>query len=250
MGNTLKMAWGAALAIMLAGHAAATQLLRVDATSMPAPVSRGYLQMGTSTARDGQTLEVNSRYLELDGKPWLPVMGEFHYVRVPEHDWNAELLKMKASGVDIVSTYVFWNYHEPQPGQFDWRGNRDLRHFVQLCAQDGLKVVLRIGPWAHGEVRFGGLPDWVVQSMPTRRNDPTYLHYVGLFYAQIAEQVRGLWWKDDGPVIGVQIENEYNLDGAGQGAAHIATLKAMARADGMDVPLYTVTGGTHRVSVA
>lgn len=242
LGKSAKWVGGAVLLALWLGGAHADEVLRVDATAAAAPVSRDYLHMGTSLARDGSTLEVNSRYLERDGKPWLPVMGEFHYVRVPEREWNTELLKMKASGVDIVSTYVFWNYHEPQPGQFDWSGDRDLRHFVQLCAQDGLDVMVRIGPWSHGEVRFGGMPDWVVHAMPTRRDDPVYLHYVNRFYTQIAVQLKGLWWKDNGPVIGVQIENEYNLDGPGQGAAHIATLKKMARAAGMDVPLYTVTG--------
>lgn len=231
-----------ALALARPNAAGAEQLLRVDATAQPTPVSQGFLHMGTAVTRNGDALRINSQYLELDGKPWLPVMGEFHYARVPEQEWNAELLKMKASGVDIVSTYVFWNYHEPRPGEFIWSGDRDLRRFVKLCAKDGLDVLVRIGPWSHGEVRFGGLPDWVVHAMPTRRNDPTYLHYVKQFYTQIADQLKGLWWKDDGPVIGVQIENEYNLDGPGQGAAHIATLKRMARAVGMDVPLYTVTG--------
>lgn len=242
IGGMAKFFWGVAVTVLAAGRVQADQLLHVDASAAPDPITRGYLHMGTARASDGHTLEVNNRYLELDGKPWLPVMGEFHYTRVPEQEWNEQLLKMKASGVDVVSTYVFWNYHEPRSGEFNWSGDRDLRHFVQLCAQDGLKVMVRIGPWSHGEVRFGGIPDWVVRSMPTRRNDPVYLHYVDRFYQQIADQLRGLWWKNDGPIIGVQIENEYNLDGPAEGAQHIATLKQMARTAGMDVPLYTVTG--------
>ena len=227
---------------LLAARASAEQVLRVDASAMPSAATSGYLHMGTALSPAGRRLDINSRYLSLDGKPWLPVMGEFHFARVPEQEWEAQLLKMKAAGVSIVSTYVFWNYHEAQPGVFDWRGDRDLHHFVELCARHGLYVMLRIGPWAHGEVRFGGIPDWVVQAMPTRRDDAAYLSYVDRFYRQMAAQLTGLWWKDNGPIIGVQIENEYNLSGPGQGAGHITRLKAMARAAGMDVPLYTVTG--------
>jgi hypothetical protein len=230
------------LPVLLTARASAEQVLHVDATAAPPTAVTGYLHMGTPVSRAGHRLDINSRYLSLDGKPWLPVMGEFHFARVPAADWDAELSKMKAAGVSIVSTYVFWNYHEAQPGVFDWRDDRDLRHFVELCAKHGLYVMLRIGPWAHGEVRYGGIPDWVVQAMPTRRDDATYLHYVDRFYRQIAAQLGGLWWKDNGPIISVQIENEYNASGPGQGAEHIAHLKAMARAAGMDAPLYTVTG--------
>jgi hypothetical protein len=230
------------LPVLLTARASAEQVLHVDATAAPPTAVTGYLHMGTPVSRAGHRLDINSRYLSLDGKPWLPVMGEFHFARVPAADWDAELSKMKAAGVSIVSTYVFWNYHEVQPGVFDWRDDRDLRHFVELCAKHGLYVMLRIGPWAHGEVRYGGIPDWVVQAMPTRRDDATYLHYVDRFYRQIAAQLDGLWWKDNGPIVGVQIENEYNASGPGQGAEHITHLKAMARDAGMDAPLYTVTG--------
>lgn len=233
---------GVAMLASLAANNVRARVLTVDASAQPSAPVYGFLTMGTSVARDGQRIGINNRYLSLDGKPWLPVMGEFHYARVPEQDWDAELMKMKSAGVDIVSTYVFWNEQEPRPGVFDWRGDHDLRRFVQLCAKHGLYVLVRLGPWVHAEMRYGGLPDWVVRSMPTRRNDPTYLHYVDRYYRQIATQLHGLLWKDDGPVIGVQIENEYNLTGAGQGAQHIATLKAMARTAGIDVPLYTVTG--------
>lgn len=186
---------------------------------------------------------MNSQYLVLDGKPWLPVMGEFHYARYPEKDWETEILKMKAGGVQIVSTYVFWIYHEEVEGQFDWSGRRDLRRFVELCAQHGMYVYLRIGPWDHGEVRNGGFPDWLLKKSPhVRENDPVYLHYVNLWFAQIGKQVHGLLWRDGGPIIGVQLENEYSVGGPLGGAAHIADLKRLAMADGIVTPLYSVTG--------
>jgi hypothetical protein len=80
----------------------------------------------------GRVLSINNRYLSLDGTPWLPVMGEFHYSRYPEAEWEREILKMKAGGVDIVATYVFWIHHEEVEGQFDWSGQRNLRRLVEL----------------------------------------------------------------------------------------------------------------------
>ncbi|MFZ3341042.1 MAG: beta-galactosidase [Terriglobales bacterium] len=200
------------------------------------------LPMGAPTNPDGHSITVNSRYLMRDGKPWLPVMGEFHFSRYPHQYWEEELLKMKAAGIQIVSSYVIWIHHEEIQGQFDWSGDRDLREFVRLCGKHGLLVFVRIGPWAHAEVRNGGFPDWVQKMPHTRSNDPQYLGAVDSFYRQIAQQLKGQFWKDGGPVIGVQLENEYTLRGPGQGAAHILKLKQMAVADGFDVPLYTVTG--------
>lgn len=223
------------------------RLVSVDASTPVAIPKTGYLHMGTSRSSDGQTLAINSRYLTLDGRPWLPVMAEFHYWRVPTAEWDEELTKVKASGVDIVSTYVYWTYHEREAGRFDWQGRHDLRHFVQLCGQHGLKVILRLGPWIHAETRFGGLPDWLVALARTRANDPVYLQYIARYFDQIGVQARGLLWKDGGPIIGIQLENEYHLTGPEQGRAHIAALKRLAVAAGFDVPLYTVTAWDNAV---
>ena len=220
----------------------ATNVMHIDATQpAPAPVPVR-AALGASRNPGGHTLGANSQYLTMDGKPWLPVMGEFHSSRYPETAWEGEILKMKAAGVDIVSTYVIWIHHEQTEGVFDWSGQRNLRHFVELCGKHGLYVYPRIGPWAHGEVRNGGLPDWVVKAGPVRQNDPAYLAEVRPYYAEIARQLKGELWKDGGPVIGIQLENEYRGRGPGQGDEHIRTLKEMARAGGLDVPLYTVTG--------
>ena len=199
------------------------------------------LQLGGKSPT-GHEIGVNSQYLTLDGRPWLPVMGELHFSRYPEQYWEEELLKMKASGVQIVATYLFWIHHEEIEGQFDWSGQRDLRRFLQLCEKHGLYVFLRIGPWSHGEVRNGGLPDWLIAKGVTRRNDPQYLSYVQRYFGQVGEQVKGLLWKDGGPIVGVQFENEYYEHGPGAGAAHISELKKIARDSGIEAPLYTVTG--------
>ncbi len=196
---------------------------------------------------DGHTLSVNDRYLMRDGKPWFPVMGEFHYSRYPESQWEKEILKMKAGGIQIVSTYIFWIHHEEIEGQFDWSGQRDLRRFVELCGRHGMYVWIRVGPWDHGEARNGGLPDWLIQKTATRENNPVYLGYVRRFYGEISKQVQGLFWKDGGPIIGVQLENEYNARGPGKGAEHILELRQLARDVGLDAPFYTVTGWDNAV---
>jgi beta-galactosidase len=169
-------------------------------------------------------------------------MGEFHYARYADSRWEQELLKMRAGGIQVVSAYVFWIHHEEIEGQFDWTGQRNLRRFVELCAKHGLYVWMRVGPWNHGEARNGGLPDWLVQHTPTRQNDPVYLSHVSRFYGEIGTQLSGLFWKDGGPIIGVQLENEYNARGPGKGEEHLLKLLQLARDAGLNAPFYTVTG--------
>jgi hypothetical protein len=219
-------------------------VVSIDATAptiAPQPI---IATMGASRNPQGHVIGVNTQYLTLDGRPWLLVMGEFHYSRYAEAEWEEEILKMKAAGIQIVSTYVIWNHHEQVEGQFDWTDNRDLREFVKLCDKHGMYVYPRIGPWSHAEVRHGGFPDWVLKNGPTRENNPIYLKEVQSFYSEIAKQLKGELWKDGGPVIGIQVENEYReaKPGSGKGSDHIRTLKQMAVSDGLDVPLYTVTG--------
>jgi hypothetical protein len=201
-------------------------------------------------APNGRTIGVNSRYLLLDGHPWLPVMGELHYTRIPQENWEEEILKMKTGGVQIVATYIFWIHHEEIEGRFDWTGRRDLRRFVSLCGKHGMFVQLRIGPWDHGEVRNGGFPDWLMKLVPEaqlRTNTEPYISHVRTFYDEIAAQVKGLLWKDGGPVIGIQLENEYGGRGPHGGEEYILKLKELAIHSGFDVPLYTVTGWDNAV---
>ena len=228
-------------------HGSPAQELRVDASVISPAVAPADYRGGTDRAPDGTVLGVTDRYLTLGGKPWIPVMGEMHYSRVPEADWDTDLAKMKAAGVDVVSTYIIWIYHEEVQGQWDWTGNRDLRHFAELCRKHGLLLVVRVGPWAHAETRHGGLPDWVMQAGPVRQMDPKFLAATTLFYNQIGQQLYGTLWKDGGPVVGVQIENEYGQRGPGKGEEYILALKSLAMKAGLDVPLYTVTGWDNAV---
>ena len=217
---------------------AAGEILRIDLSQPRPAVIKGHLGLGTTRNPDGRTIDADSRSLTLDGKPWTPVSGEFHFSRYPRTEWRDELLKMKAGGLDIVATYVFWIYHEERPGEWDWSGQRSLRDFVAICREVGLKVIVRLGPWSHGEVRNGGFPDWVQSRAPHKRRnrDPDFMALTGRLYARIAEQLAGQLWKDGGPVIGVQLDNEC------EDIPYLFALKRLARKHGFDVPFYTMTG--------
>ncbi len=210
-------------------------------------VERDFLALGDGGVGPAGTLAVNNRYIERDGRPWMPVMGEFHYSRCPEGEWADELRRMRAGGIDIVATYVFWNHHEAEEGRYDWGGRRDLGRFAREAHAAGLMFHLRPGPWVHAEARNGGLPDWLqalgdAGEIALRSNDARYLAHVNRFYGEIGAQLRGQLWSDGGALVGVQLENEYDGRGPSRGAEHIAELKRIAIASGLRVPLWTVTG--------
>jgi hypothetical protein len=218
-----------------------SQHYSLNASELNQNVISGHLEMGNSGPGSAK-LEVNNRYLTLSGKPIIPVMGEVHFSRLERQNWKDVILKMKANGINIVATYLFWNHHEEIEGQLDWTGSKDFRSFVKLCGKHNLWVYPRLGPWCHGEVRNGGTPDWILSKdyMENRSNHPAYQEYVERWYSEIAKQMNGLYYKDGGPIIGVQLENEYWRGRKGEG--HILWLKETARKYGIDVPLYTVTG--------
>lgn len=194
----------------------------------------------------GETLGVTNRCFTRNGTPWFPVMGEFHYSRYSHALWEREILKMKAGGIAVIASYVFWLHHEEVEGEFDWTGDRDLDTFLALCEKHKMKVFLRIGPWAHGEARNGGFPDWLMaKDCELRSNHPGYLQYVKRLYGEIAQQATPHLFRDGGCVIGIQLENEYGHCGGFAGAKgreHMLRLKQLALETGFDVPYYTATG--------
>jgi beta-galactosidase len=206
------------------------------ATAPPGP-RRGHLPLGDPEGAPDR-IEVTSRWIERAGRPWFPVTGEIHYSRLPRERWNEVLGHARAGGLDSVATYVFWRAHEPEPGRFDWSGNLDLRAFTELAADHGLDVVVRLGPWAHGEARHGGFPDWLVaRDLKTRTDDPDYLALVRPLYAATIAQLQGLTHAEGGPVVAAQVDNElYDQPG------HLATLRALAEELGLRVPIWTATG--------
>jgi len=207
---------------------------------------------------DGHTMAWTNAYLTVDGKPFFGIAGEIHFSRLDPSRWEDALRKAKACGVNVISSYIFWIHHEETQGKFVFSGRRDLRSFVKLCGELDLMVILRLGPFNHGEVRNGGMPDWVY-GMPfePRSTDPGFLHLVKKLYRQIAGQVQGLLYKDGGPVIAVQLDNEYMhsaamwedtrgttneyVNSSGEGDAYLLALKRLCLEMGLAVPFYTCT---------
>ena len=203
------------------------------------PVVSEPLTMG-HPGPSGKEIQVNNLYMTIGGKPVLPVMGEFHFNRHDCRFWRDALLKMKSSGVNIVATYVIWNLHEEIEGRQDWTGNKDIRQFIELCDEIGLLVHLRAGPYCNAEIRNGGLPDWLRQKgARPRTNDPLYLTYARKWYKELYSQVEGLLYKDGGPIMALQIENEFVTENLL--ISHMLNLKRIATEEGFDVPIYSMT---------
>lgn len=179
---------------------------------------------------------LTSRYIECAGRPAVPVSGEIHFSRLPRARWEERLRLMKAGGITVVACYVFWIHHEQTEGEVRFDDNLDVAAFIRLCASLGLDVVLRLGPWCHGEVRNGGFPDWVqAAAVEHRTNDPAYLAMVERWFNRVGGELRGLTGPDSN-VVGIQLENElYDQPG------HIAELKQLTRAAGLSAPIWTAT---------
>lgn len=222
---------------LIAGAISAQHTIDLSKVSPPAV---NYLQMGHSGPA-GKEIRINNLYMEESGIPQLPVMGEIHYNRMDQRYWRDALLKMKASGIDIVATYCIWSLHEEFESELSWEGHLNLRRFVELCKELDLKVHLRFGPYCNAEIKNGGLPDWIVENknLKTRSNDPLYLEYTRRWYQAVYDQVKGLLWKDGGPIMALQLENEYVKQG--MIVSHLLNLKKMAVQIGFDVPIYSMT---------
>ena len=211
--------------------------LLLDA-SAPAPPPAPIPGMPTVARADGSTLGVTSAGLELNGAPLFAVAGEMHYSRVAQSGWAADLRTMRAGGLTTVSAYVIMIHHNEAQGVYDWSGSRNLTAFLLAAREAGLLVSLRIGPYAHGEVRGGGMPDWI-QSLPglqLRTSQPAFMQYVEAWYAAIATQTAGQMWQEGGAVISMQLDNE-----SGDGDYLMACRAAAVRA-GLAPPFFAATG--------
>lgn len=177
---------------------------------------------------------VNSVYFTKDGKPFVPVSGEFHFSRYNNAEWKNELLKMKASGLNAVATYIFWIHHEYNKGEYDFSGDRDIKKFLSICKEIDMPCILRIGPWAHGECIYGGFPKYVQKLAAKRCDSPKYLSYVKAFWTRLYQEVKD--YCDGKVILGIQLENEY-----GGSIKHIHTLKKIAEEIGFKTPFFTMT---------
>ncbi|XP_033744592.1 beta-galactosidase-1-like protein 2 [Pecten maximus] len=162
-----------------------------------------YESRGSLTFKNGDFI--------LDQKPLRILSGTMHYFRVVPEYWEDRLLKMKACGLNTVETYVAWNKHEEYPGKFDFEGILDVRKFVQVAQKVGLYVIFRPGPYICAEWDFGGLPSWLLadENMKVRSNYKPYQDAVDRFFARLLPLVTDLQHSKGGPIIAVQVENEY-----------------------------------------
>lgn len=220
---------------MIAGFAAAVSMLALASAEFEIPASQG-----ASVNPNGERITITSKCLRLNGVPKVPVMGEMHYSRVPEGEWRDYVRKMKDGGLTMLATYVFWIHHEENEGEFNFAGRRDLSRFLKVCEEEDMPVVLRIGPWDHGECVNGGFPFWLVDRFgekQLRSVNAGYMACVERFWTRLFKEVDGHLWKQGGCVVGCQIENECRGPWP-----YMQALKDMAVEIGFDVPFYTRTG--------
>ncbi|HEY0162956.1 MAG TPA: beta-galactosidase family protein [Edaphobacter sp.] len=151
----------------------------------------------------------------LDGKPFQVISGEMHYPRIPRAYWRDRLRMARAMGLNTITTYVFWNVHEPQPGVYDFTGNNDVAEFIREAQQEGLYVILRPGPYVCAEWEFGGYPAWLLKDPTTvvRTTDPKFMQPTARWMARLGKELAPLQIGNGGPIILTQVENEYGSFG-------------------------------------
>lgn len=179
----------------------------------------------------------------LDGKPYQIISGEMHPARIPKEYWKHRIQMAKAMGCNTIAAYVFWNYHEQEEGKFDFASeNRDIAAFVKLVQEEGMWVLLRPGPYVCAEWEFGGLPPYLLRipDIKVRCMDPRYMAATERYVKALAEQVKGLQVTNGGPILMVQVENEYGS--FGNDKQYLYKLKELWEQNGINVPFYTADG--------
>ncbi|MCP1132418.1 beta-galactosidase [Paenibacillus polysaccharolyticus] len=191
-------------------------------------------------------LTYDARSFYLNGERIFLNSATIHYFRMPKEEWRDVLMKAKLAGMNCIDTYFAWNVHEPEEGQWSFEGDNDCGAFLDLCAELGMWVIARPGPFICAEWDFGGFPYWLgtKENVKFRENNETYLHYVQLYFDQIIPVIRKRQLSAGGTVILVQVENEYGYLMDDEAAStHMTTLRDGILERGIDVPLITCVGG-------
>ncbi|XP_030065111.1 LOW QUALITY PROTEIN: beta-galactosidase-like [Microcaecilia unicolor] len=180
----------------------------------PLPIPTWLLLFFISSAAALQrTFEIdyNSNCFRKDGQPFRYISGSIHYSRVPRFYWKDRLLKMKMAGLDAIQLYVPWNFHESEPGKYQFTGDHDIEAFLQMANDLELLVILRAGPYICAEWDMGGLPAWLLEkeSIVLRSSDADYLAAVSRWMGVLLPKMKPLLYQNGGPIITVQVENEY-----------------------------------------
>lgn len=187
-------------------------------------------------------LKVQGNDFMYEGSPLRIFSGSIHYFRVVPEYWRDRLLKLKACGFNTVETYVAWNVHEPEEGNFVFNGLGDIEQFIRTAGELGLHVIVRPSPYICAEWEFGGLPAWLLAdtSMYLRCFDRAYLDKVDRYFDELLPRLKPLLCTNGGPIIAMQIENEYGS--YGNDKQYLNYLKDGMISRGMDVLLFTSDG--------
>jgi len=186
-----------------------------------------------------------------DGKEIYLIGGELHYPRIPREYWRHRIRMAKAMGINTLSTYVFWNAHEPEPGKWDFSGMNDIAEFIRIAGEEGLMVLLRPGPYVCAEWDYGGLPWWLqtIEGLEIRQDNEAYLERVRSYLTHLYDQVKDLLCTKGGPIVMVQCENEFGsfylqCPQIPQDSHHayMGKLHQMMKEIGFNVPFYTADG--------
>lgn len=162
------------------------------------------------------TIDYDKNEFMKDGKPFRYVSGSLHYYRVPNELWADRISKMRAAGLNALQMYVEWNSHEPEQGKYDFSGDNDLVRFIKLAQEHDLLVLLRVGPYIDAERDMGGFPYWLLSINPQiklRTSDQSYLVQVEKWFSVLLPKIKPLLYNNGGPIIMVQVENEYGSYG-------------------------------------
>lgn len=188
------------------------------------------------------TFTCNEHHFLLDGKPFRLLSGAMHYFRVPAVSWDERLAKLRAMGLNTVETYVAWNLHEPRPGEFHFEGSLDLAEYLRCAARHDLQAIVRPGPYICAEWDLGGLPAWLLKDpqMRLRCSYPPYLQAVTRFFDALLLQLTPLQITRGGPILAMQVENEYGS--YGNDKEYLRFLESALRARSVDVLLFTSDG--------
>ncbi|MFA6127213.1 MAG: glycoside hydrolase family 35 protein [Bacteroidales bacterium] len=191
------------------------------------------------------TFVLGQKNFLLDGKPFQMISGEMHPARIPAEYWRHRIQMAKAMGCNTIAAYIFWNYQEPTEGTFDFKtGNHDVARFVQICQEEDMWVLFRPGPYVCAEWELGGIPPYLLRipDIKLRCRDPRYMVAVERYLGEISGQIKPLLITNGGPILMVQIENEYGS--FGNDREYLEELRSIWLRNGCDVPFYTADGAT------
>ncbi len=191
------------------------------------------------------TFELGKKAFLLDGEPFRMISGEMHPARIPREYWHHRILMAKAMGCNTIAAYVFWNYHEKAEGEFDFTtGNRDIATFARIAQEEGMWVLWRPGPYVCAEWELGGIPPYLLRipDIKLRCSDPRYMIAVERYVGEMAKVIKPLLITNGGPIVMLQIENEYGS--FGNDREYLEELRQMWIRNGIDVPFYTADGPT------